>query len=169
LPTSGGRSVCMARVRTTGNGVRFFVSLLCSNIYYLFGVFWTRKRTLGCTTTESSSNASLNFFHFVVIRLLYTWKFCDDGILYKYCVSGHHPSSCLYVKISSCLYFKTKRLGDWILSPSSGKPIQLGSIDRASLYFRTGDRDYCDNVIHFFLQTKYDRAVIWFYLFAVDN
>jgi hypothetical protein len=33
--------------------------------------------------------------------------------LYNYWVSGHYPSS--------CFLFKTKRFGDWILSPSSGE------------------------------------------------
>jgi hypothetical protein len=40
------------------------------------------------------------------------------------------------------MLFKTQHLGDWILSPSSGGPTKLGSIDRASLLFpdRYGDR-----------------------------
>jgi hypothetical protein len=40
---------------------------------------------------------------------------------YKYYVFGHYPSSCLYLKTWSCLFFKTQRFGYWILSPSSGK------------------------------------------------
>jgi hypothetical protein len=40
---------------------------------------------------------------------------------YKYNVFGHYPSSCLYLKALSCLFFKTQRFRDWILSPSSGK------------------------------------------------
>jgi hypothetical protein len=39
--------------------------------------------------------------------------------------SGHYPSS--------CVLFKTWRLGDWILSPSSGGTTQVGSINRVSL------------------------------------
>jgi hypothetical protein len=35
--------------------------------------------------------------------------------------SGNYPSSCLYLKTLSCLFFKTQRFGDWILSPSSDK------------------------------------------------
>jgi hypothetical protein len=40
----------------------------------------------------------------------------DD--FYKYYVSGHYPSSYLYLKTPSCLFFKTQSFGDWILSPS---------------------------------------------------
>jgi hypothetical protein len=54
----------------------------------------------------------------------------------KYYVSGHFPSSCLYLKTPSCLFFKI-RFGDWILSPSLLRPTQLGPIDIASPYLRT--------------------------------
>jgi hypothetical protein len=33
----------------------------------------------------------------------------------KYYVSGHYPSSCLYLKTPSCFSFKTRRFGDWAL------------------------------------------------------
>jgi hypothetical protein len=47
------------------------------------------------------------------------------GVRITYYVSGHYPSFCLYVKTPSCLFFKIKRFGDWILSPSSGKTYSL--------------------------------------------
>jgi hypothetical protein len=40
-------------------------------------------------------------------------------------------------KTPSSLYFKTQRLGDWILSRLQVKPNQLGQIDRARPYLRT--------------------------------
>jgi hypothetical protein len=49
---------------------------------------------------------------------------------YKYYVSEHYPSS--------CLFFKTQRFRDWILSPSSGKTYSFGPVDRASPYLRSG-------------------------------
>jgi hypothetical protein len=42
---------------------------------------------------------------------------------YKYYVFGHFPSSYLYPKTLSCLFFKAQRFGDWILSKSSNKMI----------------------------------------------
>jgi hypothetical protein len=44
----------------------------------------------------------------------------------KYYVFGHYASSCLYLK-TVMFIFKTKRFGDWILSPSSGKTYSIGS------------------------------------------
>jgi hypothetical protein len=38
----------------------------------------------------------------------------------------HYPSSCLYLKTPSCLFFKTQRFGVRILSPSSGKTYTVG-------------------------------------------
>jgi hypothetical protein len=60
---------------------------------------------------------------------------------YKYYVFGHYPSSCLYLKTPSCLFFKTQRFGDWILSPSSGKTYSDGPNDKVNPYPRSGDRD----------------------------
>jgi hypothetical protein len=54
-------------------------------------------------------------------------KYC----LYRYYVSGHYPSSCLYLQALSCLYCKTQRFGDWILSPSP--ETGTSSIDWAQL------------------------------------
>jgi hypothetical protein len=48
-------------------------------------------------------------------------KVCDDGKLVQLLCSYRRLS-----KMSSCLYFKTKRFGDWIVSPSSGKTYSLG-------------------------------------------
>jgi hypothetical protein len=45
---------------------------------------------------------------------------------YKYYVSGHYPSSCLYLKTSCCLHYKTQRFRDWILPLSSGKTYSVG-------------------------------------------
>jgi hypothetical protein len=54
-------------------------------------------------------------------------KVSDSGILMRYWLSGHYPSSCCY------LSFK-----DWTLAPSLGKKsTQLGPIDRASHYLWT--------------------------------
>jgi hypothetical protein len=47
---------------------------------------------------------------------------------YKYYVSEHYPSSCLYLKTPSCLFFKTQSFGDWILSRSSGKTYSVGGL-----------------------------------------
>jgi hypothetical protein len=52
-----------------------------------------------------------------------------------------------------CFFQKTQRFRDWILSPSSGKPSQLGPIDRASPYLRT--LKVCDNGI--LLQVQVQR------------
>jgi hypothetical protein len=48
---------------------------------------------------------------------------------YKYYIFGHYPSSRLYLKTASCLFFKTRRFGDWTLSPCSGstQSIELGT------------------------------------------
>jgi hypothetical protein len=55
---------------------------------------------------------------------------------YKY-GSGHYPSSCLYLKIPFCLYYKTQHFRDWILCLSSGKtysvPIGTSCINWAQL------------------------------------
>jgi hypothetical protein len=40
---------------------------------------------------------------------------------YKYYVSGHHPSSCFYLKTQSYLFLKTQRFEDLILPLSSSK------------------------------------------------
>jgi hypothetical protein len=40
---------------------------------------------------------------------------------YKYYVFGLYPSSCLYPKTQSCLFFITQHFRTWILSPSLGK------------------------------------------------
>jgi hypothetical protein len=61
-----------------------------------------------------------------------TTKSTNCYLSYKYYVFGHYPSSCLYLKTPSCLFFKIQRFGDWILSPSSG-PIGTSSIDWAQL------------------------------------
>jgi hypothetical protein len=50
----------------------------------------------------------------------------NEVLLYKYYDFGHYPSSCLYLETPSCLFFKTQRFGDWILSPSSGKTNSIG-------------------------------------------
>jgi hypothetical protein len=42
----------------------------------------------------------------------------ETYVKYKYYVSGHYPSSCLYLK--------TQTFGDWILSASSGKTYSVG-------------------------------------------
>jgi hypothetical protein len=42
-------------------------------------------------------------------------------------------------KTLSCFYLKTQRFGDWILCPSSMKPTQLGSFDRASPHLQRKD------------------------------
>jgi hypothetical protein len=47
--------------------------------------------------------------------------------MYKSYISGHYPSSYLYLKTPSSLYFKTQRFGDWIMYPSSGKTYSVGS------------------------------------------
>jgi hypothetical protein len=41
--------------------------------------------------------------------------------MFKYYVFGHYLLSCFfYLKTTSCLYFKTRRFGYWILSPEVG-------------------------------------------------
>jgi hypothetical protein len=55
-----------------------------------------------------------------------TVKMMAIMIMYKCYVVGHYLSSCLYLKTPSCLFFKTQRFGDWILSPSSGKTYSVG-------------------------------------------
>jgi hypothetical protein len=50
----------------------------------------------------------------------------NKNIRYRYYVSEHYPSSCLYLKTTSCLCFKTQRFGDWILPPSSCKTYSAG-------------------------------------------
>jgi hypothetical protein len=48
------------------------------------------------------------------------------GSMFKYYVSGHYSAFCFYLKTLSCLYFKIQRIGDWILSLSSGKTYSVG-------------------------------------------
>jgi hypothetical protein len=50
-----------------------------------------------------------------------------------------------YLKTLFCLFFKTQRFGDWILSPSSVKSAQLGPISRPSPYLR----DPVSETLHF--------------------
>jgi hypothetical protein len=61
---------------------------------------------------------------------------------YKYYVSGHYPSSCLYLKTPSCLFFKTQRFGDWILSSSSGKTYGCPEIGTSSIEWARLSRFY---------------------------
>jgi hypothetical protein len=53
---------------------------------------------------------------------------------YKYYVSGHYPSSCLYLKTPSYVYFKTQRYGTGFCLTFQVKPTQLAPISRASFY-----------------------------------
>jgi hypothetical protein len=48
-------------------------------------------------------------------------RMLKTGCSKKRYVSGDHQLPCLYIKTRSCLFFRTRRFGDWILSPSSGK------------------------------------------------
>jgi hypothetical protein len=78
---------------------------------------------------------------------------------YKYYVSIHYPSSCFYLKTPPCLYFKTRRFGDWIISPSSGETysvellypeIGISSIDLAQLsrfYLKTETESNIRNIV----------------------
>jgi hypothetical protein len=54
----------------------------------------------------------------------------------RFLVIIYRPVYFLKKKKTSCLFFKTQRFGDWILSPSSVKSTQLGPVDRASPYLR---------------------------------
>jgi hypothetical protein len=67
---------------------------------------------------KSSGDKASPFF-----RQFWIGKLADR---YKYYVSGHYPLSYLYLKIPPCLYYKTHRFIDWILSPSSGKTYIIG-------------------------------------------
>jgi hypothetical protein len=55
-----------------------------------------------------------------------------------YCVYGHYPSSCFYLK---------RRFGDWILSPSSLYTIQF-SIHRIRSHFTIDGQSVCLGVGH---------------------
>jgi hypothetical protein len=68
-----------------------------------------------------------NFYENSLDKLIITFGKKVNGSSYwislsytntAYYISGHYPSS--------CLYFKTQRFGDWILSPSSGKTYSVG-------------------------------------------
>jgi hypothetical protein len=61
------------------------------------------------------------------------YRFVTIVCSYNYHYSGHYPSS--------CLVFKTRRFGDWILSPSSGGTYSNGKIERANYYLRSRGRD----------------------------
>jgi hypothetical protein len=50
----------------------------------------------------------------------YDLKFCDFGKLVQLLRSRTLSIVSSLSKMSSCLYFKTQRFGDWILSPTSG-------------------------------------------------
>jgi hypothetical protein len=45
---------------------------------------------------------------------------------FKYYVSGRYPPFFFLSKTSFCLYFKTQRFGDWILSPSLSETYSVG-------------------------------------------
>jgi hypothetical protein len=66
-------------------------------------------------------------------------RYCFNSKLrYKYYVSGHYPSSCIYLKHRP-IYISKQRFEDWILSPSSGKTYShLGPNDRPTPYLLTG-------------------------------
>jgi hypothetical protein len=66
-------------------------------------------------------------------------------------VPGRYPSSRLYLKVTSSLIFKTQRIGDWILSPSSGKGLfrWAQSIEVLSILVLvqvSGDKDWFSRV-----------------------
>jgi hypothetical protein len=52
---------------------------------------------------------------------------CTRILWFQYYVFGHYSSSYLYLETPSCLFFKTRRFGDWILSPSAGKTYSQGN------------------------------------------
>jgi hypothetical protein len=57
--------------------------------------------------------------------------------LYKYYIFGHHPSSCLYLKIVLFIFQKHNVSETRFCLHLQVKPTQLGPIDRASPYLRT--------------------------------
>jgi hypothetical protein len=60
----------------------------------------------------------------LALFLLLVQQAADTSVsVIKYYVSGYYTSRCLYCE--------TQCFGDWILSPSSGKPTQMGPIERA--------------------------------------
>jgi hypothetical protein len=58
---------------------------------------------------------------------------------YKYYVSGHYPSSCLYLTTPSCLFFKTQRFGE---GTSSNDWAQL-----SKFYLKTETESSLRNVV----------------------
>jgi hypothetical protein len=81
----------------------------------------------------------------------YTTKDSELQLRNRYYVVGHYPSSCLYLKSPSCLFFKTQRFGDWILSPSSGETYSgTSSVDWAQMsrfYLKTETESSLRNVV----------------------
>jgi hypothetical protein len=71
------------------------------------------SHTLTCQETIGVWEASLCGSRWNVLK-----RYC---YCYKYYVSGHYPSSCFHLKTSSCLFLKTQRFGDWIVSVSGDR------------------------------------------------
>jgi hypothetical protein len=62
---------------------------------------------------------------------------------YKNYVSGHYPSSCIYLKTAPVYITKHSVSETWFSLRLQVKPTQLGPIDRASPYLpRSGGRDW---------------------------
>jgi hypothetical protein len=64
----------------------------------------------------------------------YDLKVCDDGTLVQILCFW---TLSIVLKTLFSLYYKIQRLGDWILSPSSGKTYSVGPSSRAIPYLRT--------------------------------
>jgi hypothetical protein len=127
-----------------------------------------RVKEIVCYTLISSSNIYIkplcNWEH----RYFFLYAYIADGLhnfhncgflcrfrivlYYKYYVFGPYPSSCLYLKKPSCSFFKTRRFGDWILSPALVSDPEIGtrSIDWAQqsrFYLRTETESGLRNVV----------------------
>jgi hypothetical protein len=61
---------------------------------------------------------------------------------HKYDVFGYYPWFCLYLETPSCLFFKAKHFGDWILSPFVDK---IYSVGPKSLELVPISRHLCQN------------------------
>jgi hypothetical protein len=80
--------------------------------YVIWSAVSTVKEHQGQYDMQNINERILNYMH-TDITLEFKILYC------KYYVVGHYPSSCLYLKTPSSLFFETQRFGDWIVSPSS--------------------------------------------------
>jgi hypothetical protein len=90
---------------------------------------------------------------------------CKRKLKYQYYVSGHYPSSCLYLKTVLFIFSKHNVSETGFYLRLQVKPTQLGPINRASPYLRTRRWIMSKNIIlglmyhrHKLLENEYSQS-----------